>query len=272
MKLSPSASEIWQALLEWAPAELAESWDNIGIQVGDPYVRVKRVMVALDPTCALLEEAKRKGAQMVITHHPLLFKPIRSIDLSMQIPRLLAGYLHSDIALFAAHTNLDAANGGVSDIVANALGLFDIRPLTSSQMQGAFASGIGRIGRLGKQKALSDIANDLLSLIAAPGCLMVGNPGLMIEKVALCCGSGSDLWPFVINSGAELFISAEIKHHIARDAEERGIAIIDAGHFYTEHLIVFEVARFLRQKADQMKWDVELFVFNDETSPFTYWS
>lgn len=272
MNLSPSALEIWQAILEWAPAELAESWDNIGIQVGDPDIKVRCLIIALDPTFALLEEARRKGAQMVITHHPLLFHPVRSVDLSTQIPRLLAGYLRSDIVLFAAHTNLDAATGGVSDLVAEALGLSETKPLVISHANCDPVAGIGRIGIFGKARALSDIANDLLKFIAASGCLMTGKPDRMIKKAAVCCGSGSDIWPYAADAGAELFISSEIKHHIARDAEERGIAVIDAGHFYTEHPIVFEMARFLRQKADQMGWEIELFVFDGEAPPFTYWS
>ncbi|MGC8736779.1 MAG: Nif3-like dinuclear metal center hexameric protein, partial [Dissulfurimicrobium sp.] len=241
MDLSPSAREIWQALLDWAPSELSESWDNIGIQSGDPEARVKRIVVALDPTFALLEEARCRGAQMVITHHPLIFGPLRSLDLSQQIPRLLAGYLRSGIVLCTAHTNLDAAIGGVSDLVADFLGLVGARPIACRHVYDDNVTGLGRIGRLEKARSLSEVASDVLRFTSAPGCFIVGDPRRVIEKTAICCGSGSDLWPFVIDSGAELFISAEIKHHIARDAEERGIAIIDAGHFYTEHPIVFEI-------------------------------
>lgn len=266
VNLSPSASEIWQALIKWAPVELAESWDNIGLQVGDPALRVKRILVALDPTEALLKEAERKDVQMVITHHPLIFSPIRSVDLSHQIPRLLAGFLRSNIVLFAAHTNLDSAKGGVSDMVAGSLGLCGVRPLVISA-HGDPATGIGRVGRLARPTALSVVASSLLSLLSAPDCLMTGNLSQPIKKIAICCGSGSDLWPYVIASGAELFISAEIKHHIARDAEERGIAIIDAGHFYTERPIVFEIMRFLRQWADKMSWVLELYTFDAEGPP-----
>ena len=176
--------------------------------------------------------------------------------------------MRSNIVLFAAHTNLDSARGGVSDLVASSLGLSDIRPIAIST-HGDSATGLGRVGRLAKPAALSMIINDLLRLLSAPNCFVVGNPSQIIEKIAICCGSGSDLWPQVIASGAELFISAEIKHHIARDAEERGIAVIDAGHFYTERPIVSEIVRFLRQRADQMGWGLELYSFDAEGPPFS---
>jgi dinuclear metal center YbgI/SA1388 family protein len=268
--MTPTVSEIWKCLTEWAPSELAESWDNVGLQAGFPGASVSRVLVALDPTERVLAEAVSRRAQMVITHHPLLLRPLQSLDVSKNIPRLLAGFLRSDIALFAGHTNLDCAKGGVSDLLAEALVLSDIKPLLAAE-KGRTEEGLGRIGRLPQRRMLSEIAAQISDLLSTPSLLLVGNPDATVETVALCGGSGSDLWPASVEAGADLYISSEIKHHIAREAEQTGKAIIDAGHFYTEWPIVPAITDFLRQESAKRNWGLEVSFFERERSPFDLW-
>ena len=268
--MTPTVCEIWNVLSKWAPPELAESWDNIGLQVGDPNAPVQRLMVALDATENVLEAASERKAQMVLTHHPLLFRPVSSLDISKQLPRLLAGFLRKNIALAAAHTNLDSTVGGVSDLLANALGLSDVKPLHTSEPNPP-SVGLGRIGNLPYGCKLSEIMHKVSSMLGNPGLLVVGHPGQMITRVALCGGSGSDLWPMAIDEDADLFLSAEIKHHIAREAEQMGKAIIDAGHFYTEWPVVPAMAEYMKQQASEEGWDLEVYIFDDEKSPFGLW-
>ena len=268
--MTPTVCEIWNVLSKWAPPGLAESWDNIGLQVGDPNAPVQRLMVALDATENVLEAASERKAQMVLTHHPLLFRPVSSLDISKQLPRLLAGFLRKNIALAAAHTNLDSTVGGVSDLLANALGLSDVKPLHTSEPNPP-SVGLGRIGNLPYGCKLSEIMHKVSSMLGNPGLLVVGHPGQMITRVALCGGSGSDLWPMAIDEDADLFLSAEIKHHIAREAEQMGKAIIDAGHFYTEWPVVPAMAEYMKQQASEEGWDLEVSIFDDEKSPFGLW-
>jgi dinuclear metal center YbgI/SA1388 family protein len=268
--MTPTVCEIWNVLGKWAPPGLAESWDNIGLQVGDPNAPVQRLMVALDATENVLEAASERKAQMVLTHHPLLFRPVSSLDISKQLPRLLAGFLRKNIALAAAHTNLDSTVGGVSDLLANALGLSDVKPLHTSEPNPP-SVGLGRIGNLPYGCKLSEIMHKVSSMLGNPGLLVVGHPGQMITRVALCGGSGSDLWPMAIDEDADLFLSAEIKHHIAREAEQMGKAIIDAGHFYTEWPVVPAMAEYMKQQASEEGWDLEVYIFDDEKSPFGLW-
>jgi dinuclear metal center YbgI/SA1388 family protein len=268
--VTPTVSEIWKCLTGWAPSELAESWDNVGLQAGFPDAPVSRVFVALDPTEEVLAEAVSRRAQMVITHHPLLLRPIRSLDMSRNTPRLLAGFLRSDIALLAGHTNLDCAKGGVSDLLAEALALSDIKPLLASE-KGKPGEGLGRIGGLPHGRRLSEIAAEISGLLSAPSLLLVGNPDYTVETVALCGGAGSDLWPASVEAGADLYVSSEIKHHIAREAEQTGKAIIDAGHFYTEWPIVPAITDFLRQESAKRDWNLEVSFFERERSPFDLW-
>ncbi|HDH98232.1 MAG TPA: Nif3-like dinuclear metal center hexameric protein [Deltaproteobacteria bacterium] len=268
--MTPTVCEIWNVLSKWAPPGLAESWDNIGLQVGDPNAPVQRLMVALDATENVLEAASEQKVRMVLTHHPLLFRPVSSLDISKQLPRLLAGFLRKNIALAAAHTNLDSTVGGVSDLLANALGLSDVKPLHTSEPNPP-SVGLGRIGNLPYGCKLSEIMHKVSSMLGNPGLLVVGHPGQMITRVALCGGSGSDLWPMAIDEDADLFLSAEIKHHIAREAEQMGKAIIDAGHFYTEWPVVPAMAEYMKQQASEEGWDLEVYIFDDEKSPFGLW-
>ena len=268
--MTPSVGEIWNVLSKWAPPELAESWDNTGLQVGDPDAPVQRLMVALDATENVLDAASERKAQMVLTHHPLLFRPVSSFDISKQLPRLLAGFLRKKIALAAAHTNLDSTVGGVSDLLANALGLSDVKPLHTSEPNPP-SVGLGRIGNLPYSCKLSGIMLKVSSMLRNPGLLVVGHPEQMITRVALCGGSGSDLWPTAVDENADLFLSAEIKHHIAREAEQMGKAIIDAGHFYTEWPVVPAMAEYMKQQASDEGWDLKVDIFDDERSPFGLW-
>ena len=268
--MTPTVCEIWNVLSKWAPPELAESWDNIGLQVGDPDAPIQRLMVALDATENVLEAATERKAHMVLTHHPLLFQPVSSFDISKQLPRLLAGFLRKNIALAAAHTNLDSTVGGVSDLLANALGLSDVKPLQTSEPNPP-SVGLGRIGNLPYSCKLTEIMLKVSSMLRNPGLLVVGHPEQMITRVALCGGSGSDLWPMAVNEDADLFLSAEIKHHIAREAEQMGKAIIDAGHFYTEWPVVPAIAEYMKQQALDERWDLKVDIFDGERSPFGLW-
>ncbi|MCD4754231.1 MAG: Nif3-like dinuclear metal center hexameric protein [Deltaproteobacteria bacterium] len=268
--MTPTVCEIWDVLSKWAPPGLAESWDNTGLQVGDPDAPVQRLMVALDATENVLEAASEQKAQMVLTHHPLLFRPVSSLDISKQLPRLLAGFLRENIALAAAHTNLDSTVGGVSDLLADALGLSDVKPLQTSEPNPP-SVGLGRIGNLPYGCKLSEIMLKVSSMLRNPCLSVVGHPEQMITRVALCGGSGSDLWPMAVDEDADLFLSAEIKHHIAREAEQMGKAIIDAGHFYTEWPVVPAMAEYMKQQASDEGWDLKVDIFDDERSPFGLW-
>ncbi len=267
--MMPCVNDICQALAQWAPEELAESWDNVGLQAGNPSARVSKVLVSLDPSHSAIEKARKIDAQMIVTHHPLLFRPVSSMNLSLYTPGLIADLIKSDIALASAHTNLDSAAGGVSDILAKGIGIYDPVPLVPST-QGA-TEGLGRVGLLPKPCALGEIAEKVADFINAPGLLISGDINSLVQKIAVCGGSGSDLWPQVLDTGAHLYITAEIKHHVAREAEQFGVSLIDAGHFFTEHPVTLHIVSFLREKAQAEAWDLEVELFLEEKAPLNYW-
>ncbi|NMX23132.1 Nif3-like dinuclear metal center hexameric protein [Dissulfurirhabdus thermomarina] len=269
--MRPTAAAVLAELESWAPAGLAESWDNVGLQVGDPGREVGKVLVALDPAAGALEAADRRGADLVVTHHPLLFEPLASVDLSRPVPSLVAGFLRAGICLVALHTNLDAVPGGVSDQLACALGLTEVRPLVPAA-SGPPGSGLGRIGRLPEAETLGDVLGRLAGALDAPWLRVVGEEGRLVRIAALCGGAGSSLWPEVLAAGADLFVTGEIKHSVAREAEAAGVALVDAGHFRTERPVVRVVRDFLRRRAGALGWEVVVEAFEDEPDPFRLWT
>ncbi len=267
MSHNPTVADIWQAVTEWAPSSLAEEWDNVGIQLGDPAAHVKRVVTALDVSISLVEFAVSSRADMILTHHPLIFTPIKKLDLSAPLPGIISACIKNDIAVASAHTNLDSAENGVSDQLAAMLELQELRPLVPSGGDSDVRTGIGRAGRLYTPRSLEEIIQIVCSTLKIPGVTAVGEPSMIIETAAVCGGSGSSLWPSFLEAGCDLFLTAEVKHSILREAELKGCAVIDAGHFATEWPIVPVLTDYIREVSARRQWGLDVNVFAGETMP-----
>ncbi|MEW6595839.1 MAG: Nif3-like dinuclear metal center hexameric protein [Thermodesulfobacteriota bacterium] len=242
MGLTLSASDLLAELDRIAPFALAESWDNVGLMVGNPGQTVTGILVGLDPTEALLDEALVAGANAVITHHPLLFKPAKAIRTDQPLGRTIAKALANNLAIIACHTNLDVVADGVSDILAQQLELTDCRPLDGKE-----AIGFGRIGTLRPPVAGDLLLARICAMLKCPALLVAGPVPASVSRVAVCGGSGSDLAENALTLGAQVYVSAEIKHSTARWAEMAGICLVDAGHYATEHLITQGLVRRIAQ-------------------------
>lgn len=262
-------SDIYKKLIEWAPLELAEEWDNSGFQLGNLFQKVNNIFITLDLTLNSLEEAIKFDSHLVITHHPLIFKPIKSIDFSKPFGEIIEKLIKSDISVISMHTNLDSANDGVSDALSDIIGLDKREPIVANSANNRTV-GLGRYGNLEKSLFLSEIIYLLKNKISIPYFMTVGEPDCKIYSVAICGGSGSDMWDKVLEKGVDLFISSEIKHHIACDAKNRKLNIIDLGHFYSEYLIVKRIEEFLILKAKENHWNVNIRGNKKERSPFNF--
>lgn len=223
-----------------APLALVEPWDNTGLMVGDPDQTVTGILVALDPSEEVLQEALSLGLNTIITHHPLLFHPLKKIDRRTPLARMLTTALAHELAIVACHTNLDAAaSGSVSDAMAASLSLADTRPLARRDHSlVAKETGFGRIGTLAPAISAEQFLPLLFSALACRGLHITGPLPKMIRTVALCGGSGSELAETAHALGADVYITGEVKHSTARWAEAAGFCLIDAGHYATEKLIV----------------------------------
>jgi dinuclear metal center YbgI/SA1388 family protein len=252
--MAPKLSDIIHILDNLAPPFLAEEWDNCGLQLGDPAWSVTKIWVALDPTLQVVEAACAQKVDLLITHHPLIFKPLKSIEFQTPLGAILNLATRQNLAIFAAHTNLDSAAGGLNDILARRIGLKDLKPLVAGKeikryqydnyplISREHRPGIGRIGYLGKAMDLKSFARMIKKEMGLKRLKFAGDPRLMIKKAAVCTGSGSSLLANFFASGAQAYISGDIRYHDARDVEAAKLGVIDIGHFSSECFIAAELA------------------------------
>lgn len=251
---------------------LAESWDNIGLMVGEPDLEISAILVALDPTVAILAEAKRKGCNVIVTHHPLIFKGLKSLRTDLPEGKILAGAVRDRVAIFGCHTNLDKASGGVSDMLAARIGLVNSRVLLPEPDEsGAVSCGFGRIGELSAPLSFADFIVSLRAELGLRVVKVAGASPEVISRVAVCGGSGSDLAPLARAAGAQIYVSGEIKHSMARWAEEVEFCIVDGGHFATEKVMVLGLAKLLRSGFAKLGLAVEVLTTESQTCPFRYY-
>ncbi|MEW6486721.1 MAG: Nif3-like dinuclear metal center hexameric protein [Thermodesulfobacteriota bacterium] len=360
--------DVARALEELAPPGLAEPWDRCGLQVGDPRAPVHAVLVALDPSPQALSEALRRRAQLLVTHHPLLLEPPASLDLSTPLPRLLADFIRSDVGVYAAHTSLDRAPGGVNDALARCLGLGEVRCLGSgetlyklvvtiplgyedpvrralaaagagkigkyegcgfgcrgmgvfvpregarpflgepgkeeradetrwevvvrrSALPGALAAvrrehpyeepavdvyalegtvsegGLGRWGVLPAPRTLGEWARDVAQVLGAGSARLVGDPRAVVERVGVCGGSGTSLWPQAVAAGVQVLVTGDVKYHAALEARQAGLALLDVGHAPSERVAIDVVVAHLASWAGRSGVGLEVSAFR-EADPF----
>ncbi len=221
---------ILEVLDSKAPFSLAEEWDNVGLLIGSPDREVSRVLVALDATPAAIEAAKSMGAELIVTHHPVIFSPLKALD-SGSIPYALAA---AGIDVISVHTNADKAIDGVNDILATRLGLNDLR---------VTEDGFCRIGTLAEPTDATAFAK---TVAAALDTAVRVNGGGTIRTVAVCGGSGGD---FITPLAGEIdaFVSGEVRHHQWLEANALGVTVIEAGHYATEVPIVDTLCRWLQE-------------------------
>jgi dinuclear metal center YbgI/SA1388 family protein len=248
-----------------APFSLAESWDNVGLLVGNPDARITSILLGLDPGLRLLDEAIARGANTIITHHPCIFHPLATVITQTPAGAFLEKALSHKINIIACHTNLDNCADGVSDALAWALGLTDLTPLRP----GALAeTGAGRIGVFAPPLPAAAFMDQLFQALQLETIQIAGRLPERIKTVALCGGSGSDLAETARDRGADLYISAEIKHSTARWAEECGFCIIDGTHYGTEQPVIPFLQRKIQALAATNNWPLEVFLTQTEKHPF----
>ena len=219
------------ALEQIAPPELKESWDNVGLMVGDEQDRVTGVLFALDMTDEVLKEAQSLGCNLIVTHHPLIFQSLKSITWQRQ-PKLMQ-LIRSGMNVYSMHTNLDSAVDGVNAKLAECFDLQDVQVLCSQE-----ETGLGRIGRLPEKMSLEEFLTCVKNVLNVKYIRYVGDLEREIRTVAVLGGAGADYLPDAIREGADVLLTSEIKHHIGLMAKEEGIALIDAGHFETEVIVL----------------------------------
>lgn len=235
--------EIIKILNEICPEELQAEWDNSGLQLGFSDKPLESVLISLDIDENVIDEAISLKADMIITHHPLIFNPIKMISDDDPISRLLMLLLKNEISVYSLHTNFDVLTGGNNDYLAKLLDIDDFDVLKESE-------NFARIGRLKKPKSLLELTNEIAKRLKIPREKMriVKGKNAEISKVAWCTGAGADFIDSARESGADLFITGDVKYHDALNARIKGISVIDVGHYYSEEIFCENMKEMLNKK------------------------
>ena len=234
-------SDILQFVETLAPRSMKMDWDNVGLLCGSRSTPVTKVLVALDPFEHVCEEAARWGAEVMVTHHPLIFKPLPNVTDETTIGRGLMTLIKHDISAINAHTNLDQAPGGVNDVLAQKLALVNVQVVNPCGTTEAGESwGLLRMGEV-PQQPLDAFLKRVKTLLGCEGLRYVDG-GKPVRRVAVGGGACGDGWREALDAGCDTFVTSDIKYNQFWDAHDLGLNLIDAGHFYTENPVVAMLA------------------------------
>lgn len=248
-------SEILEKLEALAPVSMACDWDNPGLLAGRADKEVETIFLALDATDEVVEEAALAGADLLLTHHPLIFKAVKSVTDRDFIGRRLIKMIKLDMAYVAMHTNFDAAPGCMADLASDCLGLTDRRPLEVMGVLGEAEYGIGKVGNLPEPMTLDALSVLVKQVFGLPYVTVYSSMFYegeeyavrLKKRVAICPGSGGGSISEAIRQGAEVYITGDISHHQGIDAVAENMAVIDAGHYGIEHIFMDFMKRFLEE-------------------------
>jgi dinuclear metal center YbgI/SA1388 family protein len=244
-----SVRQVLAVMEQLAPPELAEEWDRIGLQIGDLAKPVTKALLALDVTSPVIAEAASLGCQLVISHHPLIFSPLLSLRADDPEQKRVIEMIRAGLDLIVAHTNLDAAQGGVADCLLEAMGF--------RHEAGTVIAKYGRLARYPSPQHLSVLLPEIRRRLGSAGCRLNLDRDLEIDRVAFFPGSFSEeALAGLGDSKPDLIVCGEIKHHIGLMLACRGIAVIDAGHDVTERVVLPPLAEKLTQLLPQIAFAV----------------
>lgn len=239
-------NNILDNLLKVMPRELAMSWDNVGLLAGSKEKEVKNIVVCLDLSEKLIERAISLKADLIVSHHPLIFSPIKNVTDETSVGKRLVSLIKNDISYIALHTNYDIAAGCMSDLVAERIGLRG-EPLEKTASMEEEDVGIGKVGDLEKHLKISEIAKLVKERFNLPHLrIFDGGEDRLLSRIAISPGSSKGMYKAAYEKRASLLISGDISHHDAIDALELGVATIDAGHYGLEHIFIADMAQRLR--------------------------
>lgn len=270
-----TGNDIIERFERFASPLLAEAWDHSGLQVGNPDRPVHRILTTLDVRPAVVDEAVAVGADFIFAHHPVMFKPAKDLDLRNPQNRIYAALLAHGITVYAAHTNLDTANGGLNDWLAARLNLRDPEPLVDRGIDPLTGDpvGMGRVGDLGRALPLPEfirycqeafnLANLRLILPAA------GRDDRLIHRVAILGGSGAEFYRQAQAAGADAYLTGDVSYHQAQDIQESGLVGLDLGH-HIEAVAITGLADLLTAWQQTEAWDLTIVKSTVNTDPYTF--
>lgn len=239
-------SEIIKVIEATYPEDAALDFDNVGLLAGRMNKEVSRVYIALDATDEVIDRALEAGADMLITHHPLIFSPVKKVTDDNFITRRIVKLIQNDISYYAMHTNYDVL--GMAELSEKILGLKDTEVLDVTRDAEGIPEGIGRIGRLEKEMTLEECCVYVKHRLKLGSLKVFGDMERSVKRVAVSPGSGKTAIRSAVEKGADVLVTGDIGHHDGLDAVEQGLSVIDAGHYGTEYIFIDDMKNFLQKK------------------------
>lgn len=275
---APTLSEVLGAVERLWPLRRQEPWDASGLVTGRPDQPVRRILFAVDPVAEVVAEAVGSGTDLLVTHHPLLLRGVTSVAADRYKGALVHELIEHRCALLACHTNADSAPDGVSDAVARAAGLTTTTPLAPRSDEPH--AGIGRVGDLAEPVRLHELARRLADAVPATahGVRVAGDPDALVRRVAVCGGAGDSLFDEVRAAGADVYVTADLRHHPASEAREAAAfpgaagtpCLVDLSHFASEWLWLPVGAAALREELAARGHDVDVRVSTRRSDPWDF--
>lgn len=248
-----TVKDIYGAMDEWAPFETQMDFDNAGFLVGRGEAEADKILVALDITQEVVEEAQKLGCQLIVSHHPVIFHPVKALTDESVTGRTLLALAEAKIAAICCHTNLDAAQDGVNDCLAQALGLQEVAQLHPDGVDRAGRTyGIGRVGMCHQPgMSAADYAGRVKMLLGAAG-VRYTDGGRSVHRVAVGGGACGSMLADAVAMGCDTFVTADVKYDQFLEARALGVNLLDAGHYATENVICDRVAQYLAKRFPQV--------------------
>jgi dinuclear metal center YbgI/SA1388 family protein len=236
--------EVASFLDEFAPPDLAEEWDNVGLLVGDPSQPAQRIMTCLTVTSASAAEAIDGRADLIVAHHPLPFRAVKRLTAESTAGRILLDLISAHIGIYSPHTAFDSAARGINQRLAEGLGLQDIRPLVPNQQ----GTGSGRCGRFAEPMSLFDFAERVKRFVSVERVQMVGNSSQSVHSIAVACGAAGEFLEPARDAGCDGMLIGETRFHTLLEAESHGIGLVLPGHFASERFALENLATVLQEQ------------------------
>jgi len=258
-----TVSTVSNFLEEFAPLALAESWDNVGLLIGNGTRSVSRMMTCLTLTVDVAEEAIRENVDMVVSHHPLMFRAVQKITNSTAAGAMLLELIENQIAVYSPHTAFDSAKNGINQQLADRFALQNVLPIRSEEDA---PLGSGRWGRLEQPMQLSECLDQIRSALGAEHLQYVGDPDCKVQSIAIACGAAGEYLMDAIELNCDLFVTGETRFHTLLDARTNGIAMVLLGHYSSERPSVEQLAHVLNEQFPT----VDCFASRDESDPLKW--
>lgn len=268
-----SGTTLIQHFERFASPQLAEKWDHVGLQVGDPDRPIKKLMTTLDTRPETVQEAIDQGVDFIFAHHPAMFHPAKDLDTRNPQNAMYAQLLAHHITVYAAHTNLDTANGGMNDWLAAQLHLSNCQPLVPAGNDPVSGQpvGMGRIGDFAGSMNAADFARYCMRIFNVSGLRLIVNPAdrdRLIHRVAVLGGAGQDFYQRAVELGADAYVTGDVSYHFAHDMIANHLTVVDPGH-HIEAVCEHSLAQLIRQWQQENGWDFEVIENRINTDPFT---